>query len=106
MRILYHDAELARLVFSELARINRSMTYETWIKHYVSPVVRGLGLPVAGFRVWPGSRLHVVSVKMPRALVERLDRAAERLGVTRSELVRFLVESFLEALETEGGGEP
>jgi len=42
-------------------------------------------------------------VRLDTDLSDRLDRAAERLGLTKSALIRILVKAFLDQLEAEGG---
>ena len=42
-------------------------------------------------------------VRLDTDLSRRLDRAAERLGLTKSALIRILVKSFLDHLEAAGG---
>ena len=46
---------------------------------------------------------RVVTVRLPRELEEELERAARRLGVTKSELIRRGIELALrEALKSRG----
>jgi hypothetical protein len=42
-------------------------------------------------------------VRLDTELSKRLDRAAERLGLTKSALIRVLVKSFVDQLEADGG---
>jgi len=42
-------------------------------------------------------------VRLDTDLSRRLDRAAARLGLTKSALIRILVKSFLDQLEADGG---
>lgn len=42
-------------------------------------------------------------VRLDVDLNRRLGRAAERLGLTKSALIRMLVKSFLDQLEADGG---
>ena len=42
-------------------------------------------------------------VRLDTDLSKRLDRAAERLGLNKSALIRVLVKSFLDQLEADGG---
>lgn len=42
-------------------------------------------------------------VRLDTDLSRRLNRAAERLGLTKSALIRILVKSFLDQLEADGG---
>lgn len=42
-------------------------------------------------------------VRLDTDLSRRLDRAATRLGLTKSALIRILVKSFLDQLEADGG---
>lgn len=102
VEVLYHDVELARLVYNELVKLGKTMTYRTWIYRYVSPMVRMLGLQVTSLA--GGAGVRTVCVKMPRVLIETLDDAARHYGVTRSELIRWLVQSFANEYisETEG----
>ncbi len=41
------------------------------------------------------SKMKVYTFKAPENLVEMLDREALRMGKTRSELIRYLIEQFL-----------
>ena len=49
-----------------------------------------------------GRRVRVVTFKADPDFVYRLDRAARRLGLTRSELIREAVEYYLERLGARG----
>lgn len=42
-------------------------------------------------------------VRLDTDLSRRLDRAAERMGLTKSALIRVLVKSFVDQLEAAGG---
>jgi antitoxin component of RelBE/YafQ-DinJ toxin-antitoxin module len=42
-------------------------------------------------------------VRLDTDISHRLDQAAERLGLTKSALIRILVKSFLDQLEADGG---
>jgi predicted transcriptional regulator len=42
-------------------------------------------------------------VRLDTDLSRRLDRAAARLGLTKSALIRVLVKSFVDQLEADGG---
>lgn len=42
-------------------------------------------------------------VRLDTEMSRRLDLAAERLGLTKSALIRILVKSFVEQLEANGG---
>lgn len=42
-------------------------------------------------------------VRLDTDLSQRLDRAAARLGLTKSALIRVLVKSFVDQLEANGG---
>jgi len=42
-------------------------------------------------------------VRLDTELSLRLDKAAERLGLTKSALIRMLVKSFVDQLEANGG---
>jgi antitoxin component of RelBE/YafQ-DinJ toxin-antitoxin module len=42
-------------------------------------------------------------VRLDTEISRRLDRAAERLGITKSALIRVLVKSFVDQLEADGG---
>jgi len=42
-------------------------------------------------------------VRLDTDLSNRLDHTAERLGLTKSALIRILVKSFLDQLEADGG---
>lgn len=42
-------------------------------------------------------------VRLDTEMSRRLDLAAERLGLTKSALIRILVKSFVEQLEVNGG---
>ncbi|MFH1970040.1 MAG: ribbon-helix-helix protein, CopG family [Verrucomicrobiota bacterium] len=42
-------------------------------------------------------------VRLDTDLSRRLDMAAERLGLTKSALIRILVKSFVDQLEANGG---
>ncbi|MFA7157824.1 MAG: ribbon-helix-helix protein, CopG family [Kiritimatiellia bacterium] len=42
-------------------------------------------------------------IRLDTDLSRRLDRAADRLGLTKSALIRILVKSFVDELEAAGG---
>jgi len=42
-------------------------------------------------------------VRLDTELNRRLDRASERLGLTKSALIRIMVKSFVDQLEASGG---
>jgi len=42
-------------------------------------------------------------VRLDTDLSDRLDRAAERLGLTKSALIRIMVKSFVDQMEANGG---
>ena len=43
---------------------------------------------------------HMISLRLPGHLIEALDRAAERLGTNRTQLIIQAVTEFLERLKT------
>lgn len=52
----------------------------------------------------PGMRKEAsLPVRLDTELSRRLNRAAERLGLTKSALIRVLIKSFVDQLEAEGG---
>ena len=42
-------------------------------------------------------------VRLDTELSRRLDKAAERMGLTKSALIRVLIKSFVDELEAKGG---
>ncbi|MBU4199410.1 MAG: ribbon-helix-helix protein, CopG family [Verrucomicrobia bacterium] len=42
-------------------------------------------------------------IRLDTELSQRLNRAAERLGLTKSGLIRILIKSFVDQLEANGG---
>lgn len=100
VRELRHDPELAKLIFN----ISTSMqpnSYATWLNRYVKPLASA-----AGYRLVttpePGGNIVTVGFKASEQLAERLARCAEKKGISKSSLIRLLIESFIDKLCGEG----
>lgn len=46
--------------------------------------------------------VRVVSFKLPPSLLSRVERVANKMGVTKSELIRLALEKYLDGLEAGG----
>ena len=98
---LLHDPYLARAVLAALRdSYGKSLNYEAWLKRYVKPLARAAGLELE--TVSSVKRIHVM---VPSDVADAIDEIAERSGVPRSEVVRFALELFLEALGWGKGGD-
>jgi len=56
-------------------------------------------MPKLEIEIEPDPRLVTVSIKIPKKLLDRIDELAKKWGVSRSEILRYAIISYISRVE-------